>query len=162
MLRIVDQAKSNGFQTLMVSVAGARSEIDFVREIINALNKLKAPEATKLIKTLLSKAKWLRRVRKFSLLGGALEVDDLGKDWKIAANDLWDALTELKEQWLFLIDELPIYVHRMIRTAESPENAEVFLSWFRDLRTAGNAPKHVQWFLAGEFNDCRFKRLTST
>jgi hypothetical protein len=58
-------------------------------------------------------------------------------------------LVLLEARWLILIDELPIFVHRLIRTEESVERAEVFLAWFRDLRQAENSPQKVQWFLAG-------------
>ena len=149
MLRLVDEAKFNGFQPLMISVAGARSETEFIREIILALDAMHAPEAKQMLNDLMRKAKWLRRVKKFRLLGGTLEIDNLGEDWKHAAEDLRRVLVPLKDRWLILIDELPIFVHRLVKTEDSVRRAEVFLAWFRDLRVAENAPANVRWFLAG-------------
>jgi len=146
---MVDQAKSKGFQPVMISAAGARSETEFIRELIQALDSLHAPEAKQILKDLMRKAKWLRRVRKFGLLGGTLEFDGLDEDWKQAAEDVRSALAQLEDRWLIFIDEFPIFVHRLVRQEETPERAEVFLGWFRDLRQAENAPENVQWFVSG-------------
>jgi hypothetical protein len=70
MFQLLDQAKSQGFQPLMISVAGARSETEFIREIIQTIDSLHAPAAKRMMKDLMRKAKWLRRVKKFGLLAG--------------------------------------------------------------------------------------------
>ena len=141
MFRLVDEAESKGFQPLFVSVAGAQDEIWFLQELLNALRKSKASSIQKGKDKVNS---WIDRIKKL----GPVELNERTQAWREIGAELTSELGELEEKLLVLIDELPIFVLRLIKDSDE-KRAGVFLDWFRELRIGPNAPDNVQWLLAG-------------
>ena len=63
----------------------------------------------------------------------------IGREWSHAADQLQARLSRLPDaghNLLIIVDELPILVSRMLRTGGEIRDAELLMSWFRQLRQA--------------------------
>ena len=76
----------------------------------------------------------------------------IGRQWSHAANQLQARLARLPDsgrKLLVIIDELPILVSRMLRTGEEVHDAELLMSWFRQLRQAPELRERICTLIGG-------------
>ena len=76
----------------------------------------------------------------------------IGREWSHAADQLQARLTRLPDSGrnlLVIIDELPILVSRMLRTEGEVHDAELLLSWFRQLRQAPELRERICTLVGG-------------
>ena len=76
----------------------------------------------------------------------------IGSEWSNAAEHLQARLMRLPDadgKLLIIIDELPILISRMLHTDERKGEAELLLSWFRQLRQAPNLRDRVHTLVGG-------------
>ena len=76
----------------------------------------------------------------------------IGREWSNAAEHLQARLMRMPDadsKLLIIVDELPILVARMLRTGEGAGEAELLLSWFRQLRQAPDLRDRVHTLVGG-------------
>lgn len=129
--KMLDEPRE-GWQTAYLDVMSVDSEQRFVARLLAKLYSL-APKRElwrALGDGLLDRVERLTMVR-----AGPLEwelVESIGDDWKelgqLALSTKFDRPT------LLMIDELPIFVQRLLRAKGGPERTDVFMHWFRSAR----------------------------
>ncbi len=131
LLRMRDQPR-DGWQCSFLNVEAVASEAQFMARLLTGLYELEP-----------SGALWTRLgegVR--SLLGGIgkigpIELDltkAIGRDWQELGDILRRILGKLSGKTLVLIDELPIFVSRLLRSEDGEQRTRLFLDWLRMLR----------------------------
>jgi hypothetical protein len=80
--------------------------------------------------------------------GFTLEFSKDETSWTRLGEELADALSKLEGRWLIQIDELPVFVLKLLSRDEAAERARVreFLYWMRRLRLQYTG---IRWLLAG-------------
>jgi hypothetical protein len=70
--------------------------------------------------------------------------------WQERAHELAHALTGMPGHWFLLVDELPVFVARLLRGDGGAERARLFLEWFRSIRQqVPERELRLHWVLAG-------------
>lgn len=149
-----DHAESEGFVAVYTSVAHARDEVDFVRRLVEAAASV--PETDDLFAALSRGplGQLFKRTRSVGLatLSWTVDPETPGGEWA----ELGRVLTEGLGRWvagdrrfLFLIDEVPLFVLTLLRADPSAARARDFLNWFRRLRQGGEDIDFVRWVAAG-------------
>lgn len=137
--RLRDTAQAHGFYSVYCSFAGCNDERDCVTELFKALHPLQ---------TIGQKTK--------AMFGGikSIKYSDFGVEWggggnwRQAGEEIATALADTEYQWLVCIDELPVFVVKLLQQGdEGRERARTFLYWLRNLRQAHY--RQVKWLLAG-------------
>lgn len=149
MYRLRDEAREHGFLPVYESVADVTSEIEFVQRLYGAVTQHR--RAAKVVRKLRkgSLGQHFRHVKKVDLVVVSVEFADTAEgQWTQLGEALTHALSELDGRWLFLIDELPIFVLSLLRQDESGERARNFLNWFRQRRIDSRCSS-LRWLLAG-------------
>ena len=150
MNRLGEQAAEHGFRAVFVSVADVNSELDFIKRLYKAIQQL--PEGKELMKRVSkgSVSHYLKRIRKIGIGTGTFELADDGQHhWTELGDALTSAIGASEVRWLFLIDELPIFVLSLLQQDPSMARARHFLAWMRELRVGPTSARSIRWFLAG-------------
>ena len=148
MHRLCSTAAEHGFQASMASFAPCKDELDCIRELAKAISKDK-----KIAKPFLKKfSKALKHIKgvKISVfgVGGGIELQgEEQPDWREVGEALASTLAELDGLWLLCIDEMPVFVLKLLAEENGRDKIRSFLYWFRDLRQ--NHHKNIRWILAG-------------
>jgi len=151
MYRLESMAREKGAHAVFVSVQDIRSELAFVEKLCSTVNEVDSGKAV--LRSLKKRLKRLgRRVRKLDIglesVGIELRDPD-GEEWAVIGSELIQALGEEGGRWLFLIDELPVFVLKLLRADPTAERARAFLYWMRELRTAEHSLDRLRWLIAG-------------
>lgn len=149
MKRLVHLAPKQGYQAFYLTVEGAQDEGDFVQRLYRAVIEHHPDKAQQLLNKAAASplGALVKRVKKVDVLGASLELtDDARKNWVDTARALGALLAELQASWLLAIDELPLFILKLLRADPSGERAGIFLHHLRELRQ--NQPK-LRWLLAG-------------
>lgn len=150
MFRLLQQAPQKKIECSYLSVADAGDELDFVRELHDAI--LRIEPAKQRIEKLKEGplGDLLRRVRKVGAVGFSVELTETKTlDWRKAGEDVVGALSSLEQNTLLLVDELPVFVLTLAKSDPAGTRAGEFLAWFRKLREAPGITERVRWLLAG-------------
>jgi len=149
MKAMVTQAEAKGFQAVFLSLEDTIDEADFVQQLLRVIARHKP----KSIEKLLLQARngfWkstLKRIKKVGGFGMSLELNDEEKaHWRELIQGLGDLLSSLDRPWLLVIDELPLFILKLLREDESAERASVFLHNLRELR---QRHPNLRWVIAG-------------
>jgi len=149
--KLADTLESNDTHAVYVSVQSAVDELDFLRLLHAACAKHSAAagilvaQATRGIKQLLGRVQEVR-IADFGLTLDATEREH----WQTRAGELVTALGALPGRWFYLIDELPVFVLKLVRDDPSGGRARSFLEWFRSIRQAPHGAQLLRhWILAG-------------
>jgi hypothetical protein len=132
----------------MASFAPCKDEMDCIRELTRAISKDERV-AKQFLKKFSKALKHLKGI-KISLfgVGGGLDLqNDAQPDWREVGEALAATLAELDGTWLLCVDELPVFVLKLLGGNNGQERTRSFLYWFRDLRQ--NYHQNVRWILAG-------------
>ncbi|MGH8573015.1 MAG: hypothetical protein ACREX8_10645, partial [Gammaproteobacteria bacterium] len=136
MRRLGEAAPDNGFTAVFVDVSDAGDEAVFVGRLYQAVLETEAsnPLWSQMEKSWLGKL--VRRVRKVSGAGFSVEFDpEQASDWPRLGRDLAEALSGLEGHWLLQIDELPVFILRLLNDGDAArERVREFLYWMRRLR----------------------------
>jgi hypothetical protein len=148
LLRRLESDGGRGFEAVYVSVAGFGSEIEFISRLYEAVaSRARGAQA---VRSALGRV-WARLPRL-----GKLEVPVVFKaeflapaaqDWRVLGEELLGVLRTTEQRWLFLVDELPLFVMELLR--ESRSRARSFLTWFRECRTDQKVDDSARWLLSG-------------
>ncbi len=140
MKRLVEDAPKHSFQAIYITVEGAIDEADFVQRLCRA-----AAQTNQQLKTSLNSL--LKRIKKVSAVGVSVELSEQSKkNWADSMRLLGDNLAAIEEPWLLAVDELPLFILKLLRADSSGERAANFLHSLRELRQ--NQPR-LRWLLAG-------------
>lgn len=148
MLRLCSTASEHSFKASIASFAPCENEMDCLRSIANAISK-----DAKLAKQFKKKfAKALKNIKgvKLSFLGvgGGIDLQaGTENDWREVGEALAGTLASLDGLWLICVDELPVFILKLLSRENGLDRTKSFLYWFRDLRQ--NYHKNVRWILAG-------------
>jgi uncharacterized protein len=146
--RMEEQAAEKGFSVVFIDVSAEASEIEFVRRLYQEV--LKSSKGDGLWQRL--QGSWLKEtIRRVTKLGGAgfsIEFAEDARDWSRLGSELADALSHLDGRWLVQIDELPVFVIKLLQEGEPAQRARAreFLYWLRRMRLEYPS---VRWMLAG-------------
>ncbi len=147
LLRLRDTADTHQFHSVYISVSDVTHEFAFVQRLFNALHKLGKVGG---ILEYLKKSpvgRFLKKVKKVGAAGFSVELDRNGENyWDEIGIILADSLQKLKGTWLIEIDELPLFILKLMADEEHPGRAGKFLYWLRGLRQES---PHLRWILAG-------------
>jgi hypothetical protein len=150
MERLKETASGHGFEAVYLSGADAEDEAAFVQRLCESATELSAWEKVSqaLSESFLVKA--LKRVQKVGVGVASLELTPAAKEnWAILGEKLARVLDQQEGRWLFLVDEIPVFLLTLLRLDSSGERARRFLTWFRSLRQRSDHEGRVRWLLAG-------------
>jgi hypothetical protein len=143
-----DQSAERGFSVVFVDVSDAASETAFVRRLYQAV--LESSQGDSLWNRL--QGSWLKeaiqRIKKVGGAGFSIEFGSEAGDWSRLGSELADALSNLDGRWLIQIDEIPVFVIKLLQEGDPAQRARVreFLYWLRRMRL--EYPR-LRWMLAG-------------
>ncbi len=153
LFRIQADAPAHGAHAVYLSAAkGIQDESALVQKLYEVVAE--KPEAAPLLQKL-KKGRFARlfsRVESFSLMDLQVAFRDAEvQDWRNLGSALVEGLQDLRGNWVLMVDELPIFVLKLIQQDESGQRARTFLEWFRDARQGppGEEVDSVHWVLAG-------------
>jgi hypothetical protein len=131
------------------SVQGAVDELDFLRSIHTTAAR--HSRAQELLSSKHRFKKLLGRVSEIDLAGFAVKLESTSREhWQDRARELTQALASLPGHWFLLVDELPVFIARLLRDDPSTHRARVFLEWFRSVRQKSPGVEvSLHWILAG-------------
>ncbi|HVV85696.1 MAG TPA: hypothetical protein VHE35_21705 [Kofleriaceae bacterium] len=132
-----------------VSVGDVRSELDFVRAVIEAAAR--TPAGTSLRPGPLRR--WLRRrgrqVKRIGVGPSTIELESNRAGWQEQADHAIDDLLAIDTVWLLMIDELPNMVLALTEQDASGSRTWAFLHWFRAVRQRPAGLDKLRFVLAG-------------
>lgn len=143
--------REEGMHAVYVSVQGAVDELDVLRKLHDACAAHTAAKGIFAQRAKRGLRGLLGRVNEVSLAGFGVKLDqtELAR-WQEPARELLAALEHLPGHWFYLVDELPVFVLRMLREAPDGARARAFLEWFRSVRQAPLRDAITRhWVLAG-------------
>jgi hypothetical protein len=131
------------------SAADAPDELRFVELLLEAIAKL--DEGVNALAALKKSpvGKFLEKIKRIDVAGFGFELDAQSADWAAIGEALTVILGRQRGQWLLLVDELPMFVLKLLRLDSTAGRAREFLEWFRGLRQRSDLDDGVRWLLAG-------------
>lgn len=147
MLKLRKDAPNNGYRCLFFSVEDIGDETAFIRKFYEKFCEVDGSEP--LLDRIMRSpvGKLFKKVKKVSGGGVGVEFGELSKDdWPQLGKTMAHTLDDVTESWLIEIDELPLFVLKLLKLDNGPMRVRAFLSWLRVLRQ--EHPK-VRWLLAG-------------
>ena len=149
------RAPQENWDVVYVDVQGGDSAADCVAAIISALaacpqfrSRFEAIPFSKAVQDVLGRLS-------ATVDTGVLRVElksAIGREWSHAAGQLQARLARLPDSGrnlLIIIDELPILVSRMLRAGGEIRDAELLMSWFRQLRQAPELRERICTLVGG-------------
>lgn len=151
MYRMQEQAAGHGYRAVFFDTSDVADEAAFVRRLFTTIQQA----------TVTEESFWRRLKdspvgRCFSRIGSAsgfgfkLELKEASTDWAEVGEELARQLSQEETRWLIEIDELPVFVLRLLQHGGdgAVERVRLFLYWLRRLRL-DPACEQVRWLLAG-------------
>jgi hypothetical protein len=148
MRKMREEAESRGFNSVFVDVSDCADELRFVQRLYSAI--LDSHLGDRLWNKI--KESWLGktvdRIQKVGGAGFSLEFRADRGSWSRLGEELADALSSLEGRWLIQIDELPVFVLKLLNQDAPAERTRVreFLYWMRRIRQQYIG---IRWMLAG-------------
>jgi len=138
------EAPSHGFQALKCSFAPCNDEMDCIQELIKAVSSAHG-QFRRLQKSLQKRLSNLKSV-KIGPFGIELAKDEQSH-WREIGEALAATLTELDGNWLICVDEVPVFLIKLLKQDDGHERVRGFLYWLRNLRQEHH--RNIRWILAG-------------
>jgi hypothetical protein len=143
-----EDATGYDFTTLFVDVSDCSDELHFVQRLYDViLNNDPGDRVWNQIKD-----SWLGkivgRVKKVGGYGFSLEFSSAEAQWTRLGEEFAGVVSKLEGRWLIQIDELPVFVLKLLNHGGPAERARVreFLYWMRRIRLQHG---EIRWMLAG-------------
>jgi uncharacterized protein len=147
--RMKANASSHGFTAVGIEVSDCSDELQFVQRLYKAILEHHG-SAEKLWSGI--KESWLgktiSRVRKAGAGGFSFEFASEESTWARMGEELAEALAALEGKTLIQVDELPVFVLKLLDRADDSHQGRVreFLYWLRRLR---QQYPQIRWTMAG-------------
>lgn len=155
MYRLKEEAPAEGFRAIYCSAAEATNEVGFIEALVRSVSEVSEGSAA-LRELQKANKRWFKPVRGFlsrirgvQAFGFGVDIAAAEKDWAALGEALAGKLALQSRPWLLMIDELPLFVMRLLQEDESGTRARDFLTWLRSLRQRPSFLGRVQWFFAG-------------
>ena len=144
MRRLCDTGKDHGYQVVLCSFAPCDDELHCIERVLAAVT-----DNATVSKGWLEKLQpHLAKLRGIKLAGVGIEFEGTDRSqWRYIGEGLLQTLSQLEEPIIICVDEVPIFLLKLLKQENGREKAQSFLNWFRDLRQAHS--KNVRWILAG-------------
>jgi len=145
MLKLVDEPRE-GWQAFYFDAEGFSKPEDFIAEIATKLlEERKFAYLQSKIKKLLGKG--LERIEEVGWEGFKITLRKrLATDWQEKGQGLIELLKGSNTKTILIVDELPLFLHRVAKNGGS---AREFLSWLRSLRQTPDLHDQVRWVIGG-------------
>ena len=133
MMHLREVGHTKGYHTAFFSAQELLSEMAFVEKLYSAVNEVE--DGKVVLHSLKQKLSGvIGRLKKLEI--GATKVafelsDPQGDEWAHLGNELIRALGEQAHPWLLTVDELPVFVLRLLAEEGGAAPAESFLYWMR-------------------------------
>jgi len=145
------QLKEEGWFVVSADVQHTADEAAFLQEIQDAIQQtgIDLPlkhQAAQVIRGF----RHFMRGAKVSAAGAGLEVTEASEDWESAAAALKRPIRSLPEKnrrVLTAVDELPIFLTKLLALEDGPPRLQAVLDWLRSVRQATG--RKVPWILCG-------------
>lgn len=142
------------YKAIFFSVQDVDSELEFINKLYITLDK--QGEAGKKILKHIQENPFFATIKRtkridigFTRLGFELQ-DKNNNQWNDLGRILVEALYQSKTPWLLLIDELPIFILKLIKMDDTYQRARDFLYWLRAHRINFKEQQdQVRWLFAG-------------
>jgi len=148
MRKMEDDAEHHGRTAVYVDVSDCADELHFVQRLYATILENQTGDLLweRIENSWLSQA--LKRVQKVGGAGFNIEFRPDAGSWTRMGEELADALSKLEGRWLIQVDELPVFVLKLLNQGEPTGRDRVreFLYWMRRLRSQYTG---VVWMLAG-------------
>lgn len=148
MRKMGQDAHTYGFNAVFVDVSDCTDELHFVQRLYSAIldNPLGDGLWSRIKESWLGKT--IGRVQKIGGAGFSLEFRPGDAPWTRLGEELADALSKLDGRWLIQVDELPVFVLKLLNQDQPADRTRVreFLYWMRRLRQEYGG---IRWMLAG-------------
>jgi hypothetical protein len=152
MLRMQEQAASHGYRAIFFDTSDVADEAAFVKRLFAALEKTTASDEHFWEQLKNSPVgRWCGRIKGIGGIGFKLDLAlEADKDWAELGEALARQLSQEQTRWLIEIDELPVFVLRLLQNGGdgAPERVRRFLYWLRRLRLDSDCER-LRWLLAG-------------
>jgi hypothetical protein len=149
MYRLAEQARHHGYQAVYESAVKCETELALVSQLYKAL-ALK-DEAVAVALTGGRLGRLVKKVKGIKAFGVEVVLSEVRPDeWVPLGEELIEALRGSDQRALILLDELPVFVTRLLEQADGRARARRLLDWMRDARqgTVEGADR-FRWLLAG-------------
>lgn len=160
MYKLITEAPEQGGRAAYVGVAGARSELDLVSRVYLAVAQRHEAVERSLRRGRLARA--FAGVRSLKLAGVELVLRELPEEpWQLVGRELVQAIRETGGRWVLMLDELPVFILRLLDSERGPRRVSDFMHWFRELRQGEPGQEDpLRWLLAGSIGlDAVTRRL---
>lgn len=156
--KVMTDLQQQHWRVLEINVASCQNEVDFLDKLKSALSSVMNSATQKITTaigdTLTSLGKRIKKVSVPIPGAGSLGVDLVDSeqdDWMKIANSLLHLLGQTRETWLIYIDELPIFLFKIIEQDPTYGLVRVrrFLDWFRNDVRALPENRHIHWLITG-------------
>jgi hypothetical protein len=143
MYRLAEQAPANGFRAIYESAVKCETELALVSQLYKAVALQDESVAAALTGGRLGRL--VERVKGLKGLGVELVLKEMApEDWVPLGEELILALRGSGQRWLLLLDELPVFVVRLLEQENGRARVRRLLDWMRDARQGT-----FRWLLAG-------------
>jgi hypothetical protein len=147
MYKLRDTATAYDFLAVLVSMAPAQTEMDFVRRLYAAIVEVDGTFVQRAAESQIGRLLSRLLPRSVEAAGVSVELQDTGHDaWGDLGRAITSTLSASPRRWLLMVDEVPIFVLKLLKGEGGRQRAVTFLDWLRDLR---QQTTNVRWVLAG-------------
>jgi AAA+ ATPase superfamily predicted ATPase len=149
--KLIDTAEQHSSTVLYCSFAKCIDEMGCINELLKAVSQSKT-FGRSVFEGVVSN---LKKVKGVSFAGAKVELDTAQQsNWIDVGEILTSTLSELKNSTdnnstnlIICVDELPIFILKLLEQEGGKNNVRYFLNWFRDLRQSHH--NDIKWILAG-------------
>ena len=144
LFRLCETAEEHDSAAIYCSFAPCSTELQCIHELIKAVTDHHS-QGKQLFASLSQR---LKRIKGIKILGNGIDLDTAAEtDWKIIGEEFTSALEELDGRWIIAVDELPLFILKLLKIKDGKERARTFLDWIRHQRQLHS--DNVRWILAG-------------
>lgn len=147
LLRRIEADATHGFETVYVSLADRGTEIDFIARLYEAVARRERGAAAIRMAIDRVMARLPRLKLEIPAVFKAELLEPAAQDWRVLGDELIRVLRTTERRWLFLLDELPLFVMSLLQ--EGRPRVRTFLNWFRECRIDQEAGLSTRWLLSG-------------
>jgi len=149
MYRLLDHPENNQ-KVIHLNVEAFETAAEFYLSLLNALHEFQPVYIKKLLSMQRTAKNILPTIEEIKVIGFKIKLrKTVGRNWQKLANELMDKIIDSGESILFIIDEFPDFLNKMLQ--KDKEEVSAFLHHFRQLRLNPKANK-IRWLIAGSVN----------
>lgn len=150
--RICELLQKQKWRAFEVNVAGCSDELSFIEKLMDGVKENASSGLIKITSSIWDGIK--TRVDNVKLSYGEASAEiGFGKSptesWTDIASDLLEKLTDLDGKWLIYLDELPVFLFKIVDKPDGDRRVKDFLDWFRNDVRLSVKLKSITWLISG-------------